>query len=199
MIAASARALRAEIVQAEWLSECRELRSQSLSGFSSENGFCMGAITADHFAVARSDRNATISRRLRVLEITSINKTLFCEPELHRLRGEFVLALNRENQRLSIISERPPPRARTRCTRIGIASSAKAYRRLTLDDDRLKVFKDRQIVDLAAPPQIHIEVVHYRGETLQVRFNERALVSIGAYLYGGTGCSLPHYIVSYRQ
>jgi class 3 adenylate cyclase/predicted ATPase len=29
--------------------------------------------------------------------ITSINKTLFCEPELHRLRGEFLLTLDRKD------------------------------------------------------------------------------------------------------
>lgn len=29
--------------------------------------------------------------------VTSTNKTLFCEPELHRLRGEFLLALNRKD------------------------------------------------------------------------------------------------------
>ena len=55
-------------------------------------------------------------------------------------------------------------------------------RDLTFDDRRLDSFKERQIVDLAAAPQAHIEAVKYRDKNEEVRFNEAALAKIKDYL-----------------
>lgn len=51
------------------------------------------------------------------------------------------------------------------------------------DDHRLDSYKERQIVDLAAPPASHSEIVEYRGEQCEVRFNEHALASVKDYLF----------------
>jgi hypothetical protein len=50
------------------------------------------------------------------------------------------------------------------------------------DDRRLDSYKDRQIVDLAAPPQTHVEAVDYRGEKNQVHFNPAGLARIKDFL-----------------
>jgi formylglycine-generating enzyme required for sulfatase activity len=56
-------------------------------------------------------------------------------------------------------------------------------RDLQIEDRRLDSFRDRQIVDLAAPPQSHIETVSYRGERREVHFNAEALASIKDFLF----------------
>jgi hypothetical protein len=55
-------------------------------------------------------------------------------------------------------------------------------RDLQFEDHRLDTFKDRQIVDLAAPPQSHVESVDYRGERQQVRFNADGLARVQDFL-----------------
>ena len=40
-------------------------------------------------------------------------------------------------------------------------------RDVQFDDHRLDSFKDRQIVNLASPPQSHVETVHYRGDEFE--------------------------------
>jgi hypothetical protein len=45
-------------------------------------------------------------------------------------------------------------------------------RDLAFDDRRLDSFKERQMVDLAAAPQAHVEAVDYRDKREEVRFNE---------------------------
>jgi formylglycine-generating enzyme required for sulfatase activity len=56
-------------------------------------------------------------------------------------------------------------------------------RDVQFDDHRLDSYKERQIVDLAAPPAGHSEIVDYRGERCEVRFNEKALASVKDYLF----------------
>jgi WD40 repeat protein len=53
---------------------------------------------------------------------------------------------------------------------------------LQVDDHRLISYKERQIVDLAAPPQSHIQTVDYRGESHLVRFNEDSLARVRDFL-----------------
>jgi len=53
---------------------------------------------------------------------------------------------------------------------------------LEFDDRRLDSYKDRQIVDLAAPPQSHIETIEYRGERREVRFNADGLARVKDFL-----------------
>ncbi len=53
---------------------------------------------------------------------------------------------------------------------------------VALDDRRLDSYKDRQIVDLSAPPQSHIEAVTYRGEQHEIHFNGDALARVKDYL-----------------
>jgi WD40 repeat protein len=55
-------------------------------------------------------------------------------------------------------------------------------RDLTIDDRRLDSFKERQIVDLSAPPQTHAEQVELRGTKQQVLFNNEALAKVRDYL-----------------
>ncbi len=55
-------------------------------------------------------------------------------------------------------------------------------RDLAVDDRRLDAYKERQIVDLSAPPQSHVEVVSHRGAQHEVRFNLGALAKIKDYL-----------------
>ena len=55
-------------------------------------------------------------------------------------------------------------------------------RDLTIDDRRLDSYKERQIVDLSAPPQAHVEKVDFRGAQHEVRFNSEALAKIKDYL-----------------
>jgi len=55
-------------------------------------------------------------------------------------------------------------------------------RDLGLDDHRLDSYKDRQIVDLATPPLTHVEIVNYRGDDHEVRFNPQALARVKDYL-----------------
>jgi hypothetical protein len=55
-------------------------------------------------------------------------------------------------------------------------------RDLQFDDHRLDSYKDRQIVDLAAPPQDHVETVAYRGARQEVRFSNDALARIKDFL-----------------
>ena len=56
-------------------------------------------------------------------------------------------------------------------------------RDVQFDDHRLDSFKDRQIVNLASPPQSHVETVHYRGDEFKVSFNAEALASVKEYLF----------------
>jgi hypothetical protein len=56
-------------------------------------------------------------------------------------------------------------------------------RDVAFDDRRLDTYKDRQIVDLAAPPRSHIEMVHYRGDIHEIHFNANALASVKEYLF----------------
>lgn len=56
-------------------------------------------------------------------------------------------------------------------------------RDVQFDDHRLDSFKDRQIVNLASPPQGHVETVHYRGEEFKISFNAEALASVKEYLF----------------
>jgi CHASE2 domain-containing sensor protein len=51
-----------------------------------------------------------------------------------------------------------------------------------IDDRRLDSFKDRQIVNLSAPPQNHVETVTYLDEEHEVHFNSDALARIKEYL-----------------
>jgi hypothetical protein len=53
---------------------------------------------------------------------------------------------------------------------------------LQFDDHRLDSYKDRQIVDLAAPPLAHTETISYRGQRHEVHFNDHALASVKDYL-----------------
>jgi WD40 repeat protein/tetratricopeptide (TPR) repeat protein len=55
-------------------------------------------------------------------------------------------------------------------------------RDLQVEDRRLDSFKDRQIVDLAAPPQSHVETFDYRGEHREVRFNATGLARVQDFL-----------------
>ena len=56
-------------------------------------------------------------------------------------------------------------------------------RDLEVEDHRLDAFKDRQIVNLASPPQTHVESVSYRGEQHEIHFNSAALASVAEYLF----------------
>ena len=56
-------------------------------------------------------------------------------------------------------------------------------RDLTIDDRRLQSYKDRQIVDLSAPPQTHTEMVDFRGTQNEVHFNNDALIRVKDYLF----------------
>ena len=56
-------------------------------------------------------------------------------------------------------------------------------RDLTIDDRRLQSYKDRQIVDLSAPPQTHTETVEFRGTQSEVHFNNDALIRVKDYLF----------------
>lgn len=53
---------------------------------------------------------------------------------------------------------------------------------LQFDDHRLDSYKDRQIVDLAAPPQGHTETIDYRGQRLEIRFNADGLARVKDFL-----------------
>jgi hypothetical protein len=55
-------------------------------------------------------------------------------------------------------------------------------RDLTINDRRLDSYKERQIVDLSAAPQTHIEDVEHRGKQQQVHFNGEALAKVKDYL-----------------
>jgi WD40 repeat protein len=56
-------------------------------------------------------------------------------------------------------------------------------RDLTIDDRRLQSYRDRQIVDLSAPPQTHDETVDFRGTRSEVHFNNDALIKVKDYLF----------------
>jgi WD40 repeat protein len=56
-------------------------------------------------------------------------------------------------------------------------------RDLTVDDRRLETYRERQIVDLSAPPLAHLEKVNFRGTQHDVRFNNAALLKIKDYLF----------------
>jgi WD40 repeat protein len=56
-------------------------------------------------------------------------------------------------------------------------------RDLTIEDQRLGSFKERQIVDLSAPPLTHTEKVNFRDTQHDVRFNNGALLKIKDYLF----------------
>jgi formylglycine-generating enzyme required for sulfatase activity len=56
-------------------------------------------------------------------------------------------------------------------------------RDLQIDDNRLDSFKERQIVDLSAPPANHCEVVSYRGQKCDICFNGPALAKVKDYLF----------------
>jgi WD40 repeat protein len=53
---------------------------------------------------------------------------------------------------------------------------------LTIDDRRLDSYKERQIVDLSAPPQSHAEKVQFRDAEHEVSFNSAALAKVKDYL-----------------
>jgi formylglycine-generating enzyme required for sulfatase activity len=55
-------------------------------------------------------------------------------------------------------------------------------RDVKLEDSRLGSYRERQIVDLAAPPQTHMEQVTFRDQRYDMRFNEEALAKIKDYL-----------------
>jgi formylglycine-generating enzyme required for sulfatase activity len=55
-------------------------------------------------------------------------------------------------------------------------------RDVTVEDGRLAAYKDRQIVDLSALPQSHVENVTYRGKAHALHFNSAALERINDYL-----------------
>ena len=55
-------------------------------------------------------------------------------------------------------------------------------RDLTINDHRLDSYKERQIVDLSAPPQAHVETVNQRGIQQEVHFNSEALAKVKDYL-----------------
>jgi hypothetical protein len=55
-------------------------------------------------------------------------------------------------------------------------------RDLTIKDRRLDTYKERQIVDLSAPPLAHVESVNYRDTQQTVRFNGKSLAKIKDYL-----------------
>jgi WD40 repeat protein len=54
---------------------------------------------------------------------------------------------------------------------------------LTIDDQRLGSYRERQIVDLSAPPLAHCEKVNFRGIQHDVHFNNGALLKIKDYLF----------------
>ena len=56
-------------------------------------------------------------------------------------------------------------------------------RDVQFEDRRLDAYKDRQIVDVGALPQSHVETVQYRGNQYEVRFNDAALASVKDYLF----------------
>ena len=56
-------------------------------------------------------------------------------------------------------------------------------RDVQFEDRRLDAYKDRQIVDVGALPQSHVEAVEYRGNQYKVRFNDAALASVKDYLF----------------
>ena len=56
-------------------------------------------------------------------------------------------------------------------------------RDVAFEDHRLDAYKDRQIVNLASPPQGHIEHVRLCGEQHDVTFNADALESVRDYLF----------------
>ena len=56
-------------------------------------------------------------------------------------------------------------------------------RDVQFEDRRLDAYKDRQIVDICAPPQSHFETVQYRGTEHVVRFNDAALANVKEYLF----------------
>jgi len=56
-------------------------------------------------------------------------------------------------------------------------------RDIKFEDPRLDSYKERQIVDLSAPPQSHLEKVDYRGEHLEINFNVDALASVKEFLF----------------
>ncbi len=55
-------------------------------------------------------------------------------------------------------------------------------RDLTIEDRRLDSYKDRQIVDLSAPPQTYVQAVTFRGESHEIHFNAAALEKVKTYL-----------------
>ena len=56
-------------------------------------------------------------------------------------------------------------------------------RDLTIEDRRLDSYKERQIADLSRQPLSHVEIVDYRGESQEVRFNPVGLARIKDYLF----------------
>ena len=66
-------------------------------------------------------------------------------------------------------------------------------RDVQFEDRRLDAYKDRQIVDVCAPPQSHVETVQYRGNQYEVRFNDAALASVKEYLFK-RGITPDHFV-----
>jgi WD40 repeat protein len=56
-------------------------------------------------------------------------------------------------------------------------------RDLTISDKRLASYRDRQIVDLSAPPLAHSEHVEFGGAQYDVHFNNVALLKVKDYLF----------------
>lgn len=55
-------------------------------------------------------------------------------------------------------------------------------RDLTINDHRFDFYRERQIVDLSAPPKSHLETVDHRGSRHLVYFNGDALAKVKSYL-----------------
>jgi hypothetical protein len=100
-------------------------------------------------------------------------------------------ALNKANARCEavILLASPDSLASTECIvevrkaeDVGKEIVVILLRDLQFEDHRLDSFKDRQIVDLAAPPQGHVETVEYLGKRHEVHFNEAGLARVKDFL-----------------
>jgi hypothetical protein len=100
-------------------------------------------------------------------------------------------ALNKANARCEAVILLASPEALSSAECVGEVRKAEDFgkeivvvllRDLQVEDYRLDSFKDRQIVDLAAPPQGHVEAVDYRGEHHEVRFNAAGLARVQDFL-----------------
>ncbi|MGB6537999.1 MAG: toll/interleukin-1 receptor domain-containing protein, partial [Xanthobacteraceae bacterium] len=100
-------------------------------------------------------------------------------------------ALNRASARCEAVILLASPDALSSAECVGEVRKAEDFgkevvvvllRDLQVEDRRLDSFKDRQIVDLAEPPQSHVETIDYRGEHHEVRFNPAGLARVQDFL-----------------